>query len=527
MRSPLMALLWERWRRTRLVILLTFLFLFLISLAFAMGANPPRTDNVVYSVLLLTAPFLFGFLLLSHCDRDDIYLGFPRRLLRLPRTTRALVAVQMGYGLGVLAAFTVVLCVALRWTAEAWAMDDWLGFLIVLEGTFLYAQTLAWLFGPLSLVGTLILGLVLYAPTVASLAYMLSWPHCSLRQIALVFVAFATLCYMVSVAAVALQRRGTWQTGMGVLVSQLLSYRDARRKPFRSALDAQIWYEWRRKGFFFPVLFGSVGALFLGAAMFADPMVTLGFGHSYMPYRVIEPIVYLMFIMAYGSGLFWFASDNRDRSMGLGNFLFVRPVPTRTLAAARLYAAFRGIRFAGILLLLFFVLLHTYWFDRVVMWCDAIGGQEHAMTTVVQLTCATVLSGIGVMACTWVNTLLAVPMALAAGGCLLIALLLEGIGVFSEDLMFIILNVLGVAASFVGTLAVFRAAWRRGLVRSRTLTISVLTAPLVAMSLVALLCWNGGRSDPDEFLMAALGFTPLAFLPFGLIPLLLHRERHR
>ena len=83
-----------------------------------------------------------------------------------------------------------------------------------------------------------------------------------------------------AIAGVERDRRGGWQGWTGKLLEWLLDLIPRRSGSFTSAAHAQLWFEWRRKGFFMVVVFGATMGLVtftypLSAALYLGPIETL------------------------------------------------------------------------------------------------------------------------------------------------------------------------------------------------------------------------------------------------------------
>ena len=159
-------------------------------------------------------------------------------------------------------------------------------------------------------------------------------PHLGLWAFPGLCIAAIGASYGVSVAVVSLDRRGGWTR----LVERLsmLSLRRRRSVPFRSALHAQIWFEFRRWGWALPLFAAVVGSIPIFTAMHGL-WTDSSFLYTWVPSLVAVPGAGLC------AGLLLLALTHNDTSSGQADFFHVRPVATRVLASARLRAGFKSL----------------------------------------------------------------------------------------------------------------------------------------------------------------------------------------
>ncbi len=529
MRTPLMALIWERWRRTWYAIVPALSFPLALALGSMLNDFSMSTDNLVSNSLALAMPFLFGFLLLSHCDRDDMYLAFPKRLLRLPRRTSVLVAVQLVYGIVVFAAYLGAIKFAALWSVGDWNPDTWLRAFTAIVATYLYAQTIAWVLGSLPFVLTILVGGFSYPFLAAFALRTLNWEHCDPNRLIGMLAAFAVVCYLVSVQAVALQRRGTWQAGLGAMLRARRTDHTGGMRVFASPLAAQTWYEWRRKGYLFPLLAGFAGILFL----VLDSLNGFSFfPGGKRPFLLISPMFLITVLMAYASGLLCYSFDSRDLNRGLGNFLFVRPMVTRELASARLRATSRSLGLTALVFLMVAALvLRRYWPESVLPWIDQIVKERDALASIARVGGEFVLVPVGFAVCAWACLLLAAPATLYLVAFYLV--LFIAVFLTPTDLRdaaaIVTANLFG-AGVFGIAVMLYRFGWRKGLVSRRALYSLALIVPLGIAAFFAIQVWQtkGTLSQADNVKAAGilLGFSMLPGLAVAWIPFSLYRKRH-
>ena len=507
MRSPLTALLWERWQRTRLIIALAF------GLSIAAIPLAERTPEAAREVGVLSGLLLLGGLLLGHCERDDIRGGLPERALRLPVASATLTAVHMGYGAAWMTLYGLVFSwsllsetPALGWHTVWWSAMMW-------PCAYVCAQAVSWLFGPHTAVTA-----ALFAPLVwLAWAYAL-WPQAVAKQAAIPWYWLLSAlmlpgCFALGVVAVRNQRRGTAAVWLVLPLWRRFSRRWKARRAFASPIWAQAWYEWRRKGMLLPAAFLGVvlvWSLFVRASGYVDQ-----FGGNDLSGSLPDALTWATVLLATAAlivALLGYAIERRDRDSGTENFQFVRPVSTVQLSAARL-----GVSAASVLvtlgLLIAVAVLSPAWR------AGAVPSVRYAGRSLALLPLAALL------AWTFLRVgpaLLLLPWAVF-WSVLGLASVLDLDTPSAQKALCI-----AMAVSFFGAWALlFVVAFRRGLLPRLAIEIVALLLLMAVASSAAFADFAGLHPSrwPEAFILLIAILLPS--VPLVLAPLLLDWHRHR
>jgi hypothetical protein len=580
--SPVAALLWERWRRTRWAVAIAFAlpaFVALLAmLAMLLPMLPrevrPKIDHeiAVYSICAANL-VLFVALLLWHCERDNVTFTFPPRMLRLPWPTWRLVAVDLAYAMAIIAllwAWAGALGLAYIVREGGWSSGDvfpavysvciaclaamaiFAGFQ---AGGRLFGQSSTGLGLAASIVTLLSLFILVQASNVDPGRYAAQETQEEGFSYLVETLLFATvaLSYCVSWFAVSLSRRGGVSFGVPARLRRS-SRAEVRRKPFASAHAAQRWFEFRQVGYQFPIM-AAIGLTAL--AMIPTAYVLTGGSGANAYVRMLgawdESFEHLLRGLsavfapaAWAAGLIIFALRQRERS---SSFVLTRPLSTRSLAEARLRVGLRSIALGlGLFILawipsvagIFYRENHLYWnwtprfnhfMDEWVLQAPALSSVLSVLGVVVGLTALlwvawwmrpkvmVVLSVLGVGAALYV-----VPMVL------LLKHLSRELSNHAVSLLALVF--VGIPLLFAGLAAViwgvtrFRRAHQQVLISRRTLVSAACAWPVLA--------WGGywffvftEIGDGKTPCLWALFVAGAALLPFALVPQALHRQRHK
>ncbi|MCP4644213.1 MAG: hypothetical protein GY851_27470 [bacterium] len=547
MHSPVQALLWERWMRTRWVIAGA-------SAASAMGLIMMRIGEGVSSLstvgvltLMLASLGLIAMLMLGMGEGGTLRLGFPRRLYRTPMRTRTAVASMMGYGMAVLAAYTVVLCFAFSlvffWVTRpdevATASDFMTVFTGLIKASALFALGVAVVFGVLqawfwTVGGLNTVAAIVLAPLGAAVAGLILFPFLEASDSSPAWAVVGYTLgligpYGVAVAAVSFDRRGGW-TRLQERLSRI-SLARARSSLFGSPVEAHAWYEYRRHAYLLPLLI-LVMVLFL---QILPRELMSEFLYHRAPGRMgLLPSLFTTTppIMALLAGLIRIALNKRARQSGIGTFHLARPAQTRSLAWACLRANLRatGMSLAILILGAVFFTATAYAMGDVESLSDLAfwhWGNEPYPAWAPPLA-AVVFAALAMWTCysqplVVIGALLMVPALVVVADTLeLMPFLRRGQALDLAVALFAVV----IGGAGVWTLWMTRR--RRAISRRATAGIAALMAllPLAGIGGVALVeartLLPGGLAT--LFLVSGLALLP-AF-PLFLTPLLLHRRRH-
>jgi len=344
---------WELWGRNRTGMrVLIGGVLGLALLGFALSRSGwMRTDEPVFisSVILFAVAYLYviSMTLYSELRQGNVFSGFPARMFTLPVRTCWLVAWPMLYGIAVLALLWLAMAI-LIWVPAGAEVQWWA--LPLLAVALVWFQAVCW--GVPGSPLTKIIAACVIFPALKMALEMLAWwiallgyQHTDLgldrnaliawRGLTLtIFCAFfGPLAYAVAVWGVARERRGAYQgrAWLGLVLDHVSSWLPRRRGRFASPTGAQLWFEWRKKGWILP-LFPASFLLFVtvvAAPFVAVPVLLM------MVAVVSCLVVVLAFFVGYGLGKtsFW------GGDLGLPSAQATRPLTSTALAAAKVHTA--------------------------------------------------------------------------------------------------------------------------------------------------------------------------------------------
>lgn len=544
--SPVTALIWERWRRTRWVLIAAILLPFS---GWLMHEADYSTLGGIVAVtwLGLGTVALTAVLLLGQCEVRNLDLAFPKRLFRFPVRTVTLLAVNMGYGVVTIALPLLIIIglgklsgdivwnwwIGLGKVSGEYLWKWWIGFLW-LETVFVAVQAMAWLRGAKAVFFFLAPSLT-GVFTLLYLAAKFGLPMGTNILCPVIIVLCCVICFW----NVSADRRGAWISGWQWVGFLFSIFRKRRTKGFASALHAQTWFEFRQAGYLFPIatlgLIGSILGVYIMILIFGDVSILSPSSLD----KDIPGMLGLTAIAAWLAGLLAFAVYYRDRASGASGFWLRRPMATRTLAVARLRAMARSI--AGVLAILTLFALERLARD----W--ATGTLPGATELVPQALKDHSPFIIGVMAvlvlwsfllACWTFLELTVILTLAAlfleaVGVVVILLFFEGdFAQFFESLMSDLARWSVYILSpglIVGTLYTFYVTSRRKLISTSTLVGVACFFPVTVVSFWAFLWWFEaikGWPSPMEGLII-IGAATLPFIPLVTVPLWITKLRHR
>jgi hypothetical protein len=517
MHSPVTALLWERWRRTRWALIVAISAPLIGWLVRAAGYD------IVGGILALSfgvlgLELLAVVLLFGQCEMKSLNLGFPKRLLRFPVRTVTLLSVYVGYGV---VAIALPCLIALAFAkAFGYRVDNWWTTLLILETGFIWLQTMAWLTG----VRAVFFFLVPSTVGAFTIAYLAARYLVPLKANILCPIIIA-LCCGISVWNVTADRRGAWISGWRWVDSLFSLFRRRRTKGFRSALHAQTWFESRQIGYLFPItVLGIIGPL-LGAMIIAYILSDEFPPWALLSYENLSNGFLLPVIAAWVAGGLSFAVYHRDHASGASSFWLRRPIATRTLAFARLQAVARSV--VGVLAILTVIDLALLVWDLIVGAQSGIGGfvpQALEDRSLIEVGIIIALAMFGYSLVCWAFMELAlmiffVTMGLeAAFG--LVWLYFKGDAVRVVE--FLVSDIVRWSACIVaagiilGTLWALYVTGRRKLIGATALVWIACAFPVAVVSLWAVTLWTGPNVGWPS-LMEVLYFLGAASLPF--IPL--------
>lgn len=516
MYSKIMMLLWERWRRTRWVVI-GFCLLLLTELI-SYVPEYSSLDNGLKNLLYLAGFIIFlTVLLVGQCKARNLDLAFPQRLFRFPVNTTTLFTIYMGYGIVALALpFLLFYGIGnLIYSQVPFPLTPFL----LLETVYIAIQTLSWLGGPARFLYVAISIIFIY------ISYKILAIFNQYIGNNILYVIIIIFCCGISFWSVLQYRHGAWLNSWQWGTSFLDIFRNRISKDFSSPLQAQIWFELRRTGPIFQVVMLCFMSPFLGRAIF---YLVKGLPPSAQLSIMVQPLFWLTLPASWLAGMLVFAVYHHDKSSGASIFWLRRPMETRTLALARLYITLRSVIQAIAIFLVFALALTAH--DLVTGALDI-----SAISTVLAQGSLNLFKFIGrvafvifgLSAICW--TIFRQPIAA------IITFLVYVI-------IFVIIGKESPAWSYIGNALIllpvfvigsFIVALRKNLISKFDLLIAVIVFPVVVISFWAIFHWSGSGQNigfvnlSQWQLIRLLSAATLPFIPVVVTPLIMDRLRHR
>src|SRR5262245_36366837 len=569
MRSPVLALTWQVWWRFRWgLAVCAGAWLVLAALGWLLPRGwwspaGPGDEPLVPVLLVIAGAFapVIVFVVYAFSNAADVQLeahemGFPARTFLLPVATPTLVVGPMLQGTVVVTATWVAWSAAVLRPA---GLDLALWWPALLTAALLaWLQALIWWPFPLRYLRVAVAALVLTLVIMtAFLGLMFEVPEAVLAG---VLGALIPAAYAFAFAGVVRTRRGdapqwTWPPR---IAQAFLSRLPRRTSSFASPLQAQTWFEWRLRGLGLPFMVSLVLLVWLlmawtGAAeQVIDDFVSQGPASAFAAVvaALTAPGLWLAAALALPLAMAGVAGSDlggtrfvgqRPMAPGCHPFLALRPLTDGELVLAKLRMAVRSTLTSWALVLLAaglwlgltgkWLMLSTAPFLRAYGPLEVCGGVAAGLAVLVLVTWLLLVGGL------WIG-LTGRPWLIQGSG---VALIVVGIGLgllgwwlwqHPDHLAALsaALPSLGAAAVVLKLVlagVLWRALWRRRLVRPRTLLLSAAAWATVAATSVILL----GRLVPPELASpSALTLGTLLALPlngFALAPLALEWNRHR
>lgn len=349
MRSPLQALIWEQTRVAGAIALMLFAVGLLLTI---MGLDPNFYKYIenefpfFASIAMYTGAVLFLF---RNDARAHLVLAYESRLARLPVNTVPLVLIPfLARFFGLILLGTALCAVHHVLIGPPAELEGLLGALV------LYAvlQTLCWTRTSITGASYGLLLLLFVGPLIAQLGDEIYWRGFSYEEYYALLTGLATnpvsapliilACIVWSVVGVHWVRRDE-RHGLPTpskLWERINTGAHSKDRKFGSALEAQVWYEWKRVGWILPLISVAITLLLsmLLAAFGADDEHTGGLLAQYLPYAAL--LMAAAFTgLKIGTGI----ASSRGNTVP---FPFLRPASSATLAHARLLVGARALFFA-------------------------------------------------------------------------------------------------------------------------------------------------------------------------------------
>lgn len=289
MSSPALAILWEIWRKNRwgLIVILAAIPVWAVLSRVLMGPLQPPHDelNSIWPILVLLADglamwvslFALGVMFcFTETDPKGGYPRFPARLFALPVRTITLVSCPMIYGViaAVAVAFAWEKLVLGSLQTTEWMPHRFLPLMFPAAAMVLLQATVwslpAFPGNRLLVLGALLFGLVWLAIEPNAHGSVGDWSQqrvAAYQQRASIALAGASVvAYLAALIAVERDRRGAlirW-TAIWRRAGAFFEQTPRRIASFRSVMSAQLWFEWRQRGFLLPLTVAALMTLILG-----------------------------------------------------------------------------------------------------------------------------------------------------------------------------------------------------------------------------------------------------------------------
>lgn len=340
----------------------------------------------------------------------------------------------------------------------------------------------------------------------------------------LTMLAIIALSFYVAVIGVARQRRGDVLPSFGVLAwfERTLDSAPKVGEPFRTPAQAQYWYEWQQKGWAMPaaVLFGMVvgcGGWLIFSRDFADLVTGFYAGGG------------MLSVLAMVVGMVLGVVGNSDSDLSMGHFRATRPLTNvemsrilLTVGAKSVLLAWSywAVAFGGILVTLMFCGAFP---QKVLGEWRSLGWWYLPLTLLGPWTVMGLIASMALKGSTSLVTKSITGVVLLFFS---VPLLKKFVVPYHARPQFdqAIPVVLGVAF-VLATAWAFAAAWRRGMVSSRT--IGTLAGLWCVISTIVSLGMGRLTQSPVSASVFAIGLLAAAAAPLATAPLALAWNRNR
>ena len=275
--SPIRALLWVQWLRTRWalpgIVLGTAVACAGLLVAQRLGLNGDSVQIAAYAILLVSTGVTVGIVMLIHAEADKLGIALPLRILRLPAANWKLALAFMAYG-WIAVGGVSTLCAMLVVRMAGLELNWWIAPSLAVCLT---SAAQAWTFslrdpGPRS--GAIAFLLVI-APVVWLLRRDAAFDLLERANPWLVAAAAPLTLFILAVLGLRMNRRGLvdhWFAPKAAASTWVSGPIPGRR--FGSPMRAQLWYEWRTFGWQLPATI----AILLVLYFLAMPLLTGMFG---------------------------------------------------------------------------------------------------------------------------------------------------------------------------------------------------------------------------------------------------------
>ena len=366
MRTPIVALTWEIWRRNRRVVwavaaIVLAAWLFNLRFAEDFDANmSQRHQLLTINCLLMAASLLLVFAIFNYTEFNPQkeWTGFPYRLFAFPVTSLTLIAVPILFGISAIE-LVYFNWLKLVFTQDQMARPEWFG--LLLAAYMVFYQTILWTLAgfrilriiALGLIGTSFIG-VAFLPFFAQYS---SSPWFSENILSALLSGSAVVAFVVAWVCIARQRcgGGRRRNWLKYLIERITDALPGRKKDFRSPASAQLWYEWRRAGVLLPSCIGALLVLVIG------PLSWFLRNEAGGAVWILGWTLAMPVILAFPLGKGFSKADFWSRDLSLPAFIAVRPLATGEMVVTKMKVAALSAGISWLLVVVFLSLWLPLW----------------------------------------------------------------------------------------------------------------------------------------------------------------------
>jgi hypothetical protein len=354
MRSPAAAIAWEfrqrhRWGLVALVgylLALAAIKVVVLARGFPIKLDSPESFAFVV-VVPITATFTYFLAVFTYGLDGDLAARqsmYPARLLTLPVTTVALSGLPMLFGVAAMMILWLATRLFALWPSAIEVPTVWPAFLAA--ALLAWTQALTWM--PYPLPGLRIIVTVLWLGAIDAIALLALHFQAHESVMLWILAPQVPLAFLTARFAVARARRGEVPDWRGAFAwfTQIGSGQSRSRANFRSAANAQAWFEWRRNGRSLPAWVAILLPFELALLWAADDATALIFEVLFMV--LLTP----PFMAAFAAAMVSRSSPNASDSYGVTPFIATRPLTNGELIGAKLRMTIRSTIAAWVLVLL-------------------------------------------------------------------------------------------------------------------------------------------------------------------------------
>ena len=524
MRSIPMAMTWEmltrgRWNLLAFALAANLMPAFLFTAMRFDGRLDPQEPSVLimHVVLIQINMFIFGAALFDTA-------GQPSRLYALPITTAALVAWQMLPAMAVMVLQSVTSTALMNaafdvgWPLWGPALFAAVG-VAAMQAVLWTTEKSGWIVLALTVVG-LVLGLWFksrFGPLFSQPTHL--WLEVTPLEV-LTLLMFAGLSYYAAVVGVARRRCGESLPSLGIIawVERVFDPPPDVGPPFSSPLQAQFWFEWRKKGWALPVI--VVFGMFIGLSIWV--IFNRQLKDLFEGFAAGGAMLTLMGFL----GLFLGNVGANDTTFEMGHFFATRPLTNTEISRTILKVLARSVLIAWVIWAVPFLVLYAILNARqavpVVEVLQNFGWWYFPATLLGSWTVVSVLAS---LAMTGRSKLLA--QLLCGVLALLIGLALSRTAYPNPLLMrfYYGIGVTIAASTVLGTVWMFVTARRRSLIGMPT--VSAAGSAWTLLSGLIVLDWVLHPARPWLAGVLAVSLAALVVAPLAAAPLALAWNRNR